>query len=376
MMCSKRKKVTFVLSHTDGPNVGGMEIVAANLLHTMSHEKYDFSLICFNGDNGIIPRIERDRVSIDVVEKKDGIDLSMIPKLASRFRAGGTDLVHSLNNNALIYAMPAAKLARVSSFVHGEHGRVDYNNRWPLMKQLRVGLECMSDKIIAVSEDVKRICMEEGIPEKKIEVVINGVQVEKYDRKKYRETSRRELGLQENDWAVGTVASLTEIKNLPLFLRSVANVKGLRAFLAGKGPKEEEIRHLIQDLGIGNRVVLLGERNDIPHILSAFDVFTLSSFSEGTSIALLEAMAAELPVVATNVGGNGKVVKENETGFLIPSGDIEEFSKALKWTSLHREECRKMGKAGQARIAEHFSLNRTIDAYDSIFQRALNKKRS
>ena len=166
---------------------------------------------------------------------------------------------------------------------------------------------------------------------------------------------------------VGTVGSLSETKNQEVLIRAAAMNSKIKVLIAGIGPLEEKLKKLIDSLSLQNRVFLVGQRTDIPQFLQALDVFTLPSKTEGTSLALLEAMAARLPVVATDVGGNSELVVHNKTGLLVPSDNVQELNDAISWTALNREKARKMGVDGRARVDQIYSFSKTAAIYSKVF---------
>jgi glycosyltransferase involved in cell wall biosynthesis len=138
--------------------------------------------------------------------------------------------------------------------------------------------------------------------------------------------------------------------------------------IAGDGACAEELRRLVKELGISDVVRLLGEVQDVPGLLARGSVFALSSLTEGISLTIMEAMASGLPVVATRVGGNPEVVKDGETGLLVPVGDADALAAAL--LKLWRDSAlrHEMGAAGRARIEEHFDVRKMVAAYEEIYR--------
>jgi glycosyltransferase involved in cell wall biosynthesis len=183
---------------------------------------------------------------------------------------------------------------------------------------------------------------------------------------------RRELGLPIDGILFGTVGRLDPVKDHRTLLHAFAPIARLDCpaylLIVGDGPMRDDIGALVAELGIGNKVFLLGERQDIPKLLKALDVFTLTSIAEGISNTVLEAMASGLPVVATRVGGNPELVEHGRTGQLIASRDVPGLTSALEAylndSSLQQEH----GRAGRARAVEHFSLDRMAQQYADLYR--------
>lgn len=367
-----RIRLQFILPDTGGSNIGGMEMVAANILHRLDPRRYSVSLLCLNRENGVIPRLDRARVPVEVIEKQKGLDATLVPRLSWHFLRTRPDLIHTFNEGALIYGFPAARLARVPAVVHADHGRLPVRER-PLLRAVRIRFTKMADHIVAVSEDLRRLMVEkEGVPEDKVTIVTNGVDLIPFDQEWDRASIRRDLGVTQKDWVVGTVGSLSPQKNQALLIRSAARVPNMKVLIAGAGRLEGHLETLIAELKLEDRVFCVGQQRDIPRFLSALDLFALPSITEGTSLALLEAMAARLPVLATDVGGN-RAVLEN-TGLLVPSDDVDAMSDKLAWCRKHRAKCKALGLSGRARVEARYSLDRTVATYDEIFMRALGRQ--
>jgi glycosyltransferase involved in cell wall biosynthesis len=351
-----------------------MEVVAAGLLHALDPSRYDPHLVCFEETNGIIPRIDTSRVSLEVVRKGPGADPRQVLRLARHFRRVRPNLVHTFNPEALIFGWPAARLARVPALVHAYHGRTGQIEP-PLFRAVRRWMMRRADHVVVVSEELKDLAVrEDRVSAEKITTILNGIDLGAFEVEFDRSAFRAGLGLSDEDWAVCTLGSLQPLKNQQLLIRAAARVRDLKAFLVGGGALEETLGALAEELGVEDRVTLLGERTDVPRVLRAMDIFALTSTTEGTSIALLEAMAAGLPAVVTDVGGNGKLVVHGETGFLIEPGDVGGLTERLEWSFQQREECRSMGEAARRRARDSFSFSRMVEAYDEVFRATLRGK--
>jgi glycosyltransferase involved in cell wall biosynthesis len=172
----------------------------------------------------------------------------------------------------------------------------------------------------------------------------------------------------------GTVGRLDPVKDQIGLIRAFAQASSAQAnrgrrtlVIAGDGPSRPQLEAAIADLGLGDSVRLLGERDDIPLILRALDVFVLSSIGEGISNAILEAMATGLPVIATRVGGNTELVRDGLTGCLIEPRRPEALSEALSAYFDDPPRARAHGAAGRARAAEEFGLERMLAAYVGLY---------
>jgi glycosyltransferase involved in cell wall biosynthesis len=183
-------------------------------------------------------------------------------------------------------------------------------------------------------------------------------------------------GITEANLVCGMIAILgtekdhsTLIKAMPKIIPQYPNTSLL---LIGDGPKRAELQDLVHKLGIADKVIFTGNRRDIPQLLATLDVVVLSSFYEGTSITLLEAMAAAKPVVASRVGGNPEVVEDGVTGFLVPPADPDALAFRLSQLLGDEDLRQKMGQAGRQRVEEQFSLSQMVANYERLYNQVLN----
>ena len=185
------------------------------------------------------------------------------------------------------------------------------------------------------------------------------------------------LGLPEEGIVIGTVGRFDPIKDQPLLLRAFSGLespeKTLRLVLIGDGPERETLESMREELRCKDRIVLLGERNDVEKILPALDVFVLSSKNEGMSNTILEGMAAGLPIVATSVGGNVELIIQDKTGLLFRPGDIRGLTEALKFYIAHQEERKLHGANGRLEAERRFSVSRMIREYETLYTSLLKR---
>jgi glycosyltransferase involved in cell wall biosynthesis len=185
---------------------------------------------------------------------------------------------------------------------------------------------------------------------------------------------RQELGLREDLPVIGTVCRLVEPKKgLSVLLQAVALFRdrspspGLQLLIVGEGPAHSSLREQSERLGIAPWVVFAGVRRDIPTLLPLLDIFVLPSLYEGFGIAILEAMAAGRPVIATEVGGIPEVVIHRETGLLVPPGDPTALTDAIQWMLSHPEDAKALGACGQERARRHFSIESVVRQHEELY---------
>jgi glycosyltransferase involved in cell wall biosynthesis len=238
----------------------------------------------------------------------------------------------------------------------------------------------LADRVIANCHVVENQLIKEGVDRAKIIQHYNGLDME---RLKVRPGMRREealaaFGLPANRRYVSIVANLhNPVKDHPMFLRAAARVRATvpdAAFaIAGEGELMERLRTLAAELGIEQDVFFIGRCDHVANLLFASDIGVLSSKAEGFANAILEYMAGGLPVVATEVGGAREAIAEDETGYVVPSGDDVSMAARIIDLLNSPERARGMGERGKQVVAERFSCDRhlqnTLELYDELLAR-------
>jgi len=298
-------------------------------------------------------------------------------RMASLFRAYRPDVVHT-RNWTCIDAIIGARLAGVPVVIHGEHGRgaSDPDGTNKFQRRVRRLLNPLVTEFVTVSRDLAQwLAADVGIPSAKVTHIYNGVDTDTFSPGD-RHEARKALGLPEARIVIGTVGRLDPVKDhrglIEAFGR-LAQRHDARLLIVGDGPCRAELEQLIIELALSSRVHLLGERDDIPQVLRALDIFTLPSLGEGISNAILEAMATGLPVVATRVGGNPELVQDGVTGFLVARRSADALAAALLRYVEDSLLVRRHGDAGRMRVLDTFSLSRMFAAYGDLYSRITEK---
>lgn len=342
---------------------GGLENGVVNVVNGLDPAQFRSSICCLKSSGPFAARIRRDDVQVRSMGHDRGNDWRLPLRLASLFRATGTDIVHTRNAEAFFYAGIGARLAGIPVLLHSEHGRI-FDDRALRLYAQRL-LSRWAHGIFAVSgqlrDDLVRYV---GLRPSQVDVLHNGVDQSRFGGVD-REAARRLLDLDTVTLAVGSVGRLVPVKNYALLLRAFAALRRDDAvlLLAGEGPERAALEQLAQGLGVASRTRLLGHREDVPTVLAALDVFALSSRSEGMSNTLLEAMAAGLPIVATRVGGNPEIVRDGVDGLLADDDDTQGFAGALRALADQPGRRAAMGGSGRDRVATEFSIEAMVDRY-------------
>jgi len=355
-------------------NVGGAEVLAARLGEALRDE-YRFVFACLDGSGPLAARVRELGFQVAVLDRQPGFDWRCAARLRELMRRERVALLHAHQYTPFFYCLAARAWRRNPPILFTEHGRwfPDYPRRkriWFNRLAMRKG-----DRAIGVGHFVKHaLVVNEGLPRRRVDVIHNGVNLQEYDRPLAdRDAVRREVGAEEGEVTVVQVARLDALKDhltaIRAFAQAVHTAPGLRLVLVGEGPEETAIRREIAAQDIGNRVSLLGLRHDVPRLLKAADAFLLTSISEGIPLTIIEAMAAGLPVVATDVGGVSEIV--GQTGFRAPAKDVDALASGLAQLAADRELRQRMGRAGRERAERTFSEQQNHAAYRKLYGQLL-----
>ena len=347
--------------------IAGMELGVSKLANSADRSRIRTSVCSSMPSPPQRPTLASD-VQLHELNRRPGTDLSLISQLFSLFRRTRPDVVHTHSWGTLCEGLLAAKLAQVPVVIHGEHGTLELRTRnvhvqrwaWQRVSQLLAVSSRLADQMAAVV----------GEPSQGIHVIRNGVDTERFARVD-RVSARNLLQLGPDESVIGTVGRLHPVKDHLNLIHAAANLQrdGLRAviLIVGDGPLRQQLEAEAATLGLTRQVHFLGEREDVEWILQALDVFTLPSRSEGLSNTILEAMAAGVLVVATNVGGAEELIRDGETGVLVPAQDPATLAIALGDLTRDTNLREHMGRRAQALARSEFSLDRMTRGYEELY---------
>jgi sugar transferase (PEP-CTERM/EpsH1 system associated) len=351
---------------------GGLENGVVNVVNRLSASRFQSSICCLKHAGEFAARINSD-VPIHEMGWRSGNDPWLPFRLARLFRKTRPDIVHTRNVESFYYGFLGAKLAGIKCVIHSEHGRT-FDDR-PIRFRVQRWFAEHTQALFAVSKQLSAdLDKHVGIPQSRIQVLYNGVDLERFGSGD-RATARRLLGLQQTDLVIGSVGRLVQVKNYPLLLKAVAalNQKDVIVVLVGDGPVRAALQALAKSLGLEQQVRFLGHRDDVTSLLAGMDIFVLPSFSEGMSNTLLEAMASGVACVASNVGGNPELISEGLDGYLFPSDDEAALTSHLQRLCLDADLRQQLGEAARARIVREFSIDAMIARYEELYLTTLSK---
>jgi glycosyltransferase involved in cell wall biosynthesis len=347
---------------------GGMERLLVEFARHADRRRFALSFLALGARGPVAEEIESCGWPVTALDARPGVRVSLLYRLGRLFRDQRTDIVHTHNTKPLMYAGPAARLARDAhrGVVHTRHGQ---RHGASARQDLLFGLagRC-ADRIVCVSDDSARLCVREGADPRRVHTILNGI-----DRERFGFTGPVPGG------AAVFVGRLTPEKDVPTLLRAAAIVAArrpsFRLKIAGAGPCAADLAALTGRLGLDSAVEFLGEVRDVPALFRGASVLVLSSLTEGLPLTVLEAMSCGLPVVATRVGGTPEAVADGVSGLLVPPGDPARLAEALLRIDGDPEMGHRMGHAGCRRVAGLFDVRTMVSCYESLYEQVLQRRR-
>ncbi len=355
--------------------VAGAEVLVAETIRRLA-QRIKPTIFCLDAIGSLGERLRAEGVEVICLNRRPGRDWGVAWRMARALYEREINVIHAHQYTPFFYAAFAKLLLRGRPrLILTEHGRHFPDVVSAKRRAInRLVLDRLADAVNACcafsAEHLGRL---DGFSARRIEVIENGIDLDRYCTVADRRVLRQRLGLDPARRYVAAVARFHPVKDHATLLRAFAIVATAQSdvdlLLAGDGPLRADLTALVERLGIAKRVRFLGVRSDVPDLLQAVDVFTLTSLSEAASLTLLEAMAASLPVVVTDVGGNPEIVRHGMEGLLAPRGDETAIATALLAVLDDPHAAAAMGAAGRRRVEEHYQLSQTVEAYWRLYQR-------
>lgn len=353
---------------------GGAERVLVNYLNG-SNQSLRHVICSFFPADSFVREIRSKNVAVVDLHKKNGNDLRIPLKLARICRQYEVDVIHCQGWGTYLEGLLCAGLflGRIK-FVFAFHGKTIAD--LGVLPRRRIWMQrsgaVLGNAIITPSEEMRLdYARTMGIDPKRIDVIHNGVDIDQFCPGTNASAVRQEFGIGEQETIMGCVARFDPVKNFPGLINAfaAAKTKGIaaRLLLVGDGPQMEELRALVDDLGLKRDVIFPGRRTDVPQCLQAMDIYIQPSFYEGFSMTILEAMSSGLPVIAFDVGGTHEMLTHGFNGLLLQRNAENALEEAMIDLAAHREKCREMGKNARTIVEERFSLTGMISKYDKLF---------
>jgi L-malate glycosyltransferase len=358
--------------------IGGTEKLVYDLVCNVDRQHVRPVICCLDEFGELGEDLQRKGYPVYALKRQPGIDWRLIPRLHAILRNEQIEIIHAQQYTPYFYALMAAIYGNLRGgtprpkIVFTEHG-IPYPYRKKAKRFiLNPLLLLFADDIITIAEYTKSVLVEfENYPAQRTRVLYNGINLAQFSQNFDPAPLKHSLGIPLDAKVIGIVARLDPVKNHALLLRAFHRVlrhcPDTYLVIVGHGTEESGLIALSQSLGIHEHTLFLGARRDVADLLHVLDIFALSSLSEGMSVTLLEAMGAGLPIVATRVGGNPEVVKDQETGYLVQKNNDQEMADKLIKLLQDNETRQRMGLAGRQRADTMFSLDKMVNAYTDLY---------
>lgn len=359
--------------------VAGAEVLVRETINRLG-TAIDPTIFCLDAIGPIGEELQNLGVRVICLERKPGRDFSVAWRLAAKASEHRIQVLHAHQYTPFFYAaLSKARLLNRVRLILTEHGRHFPDRVSPVRRATnRLFLQRFADAINACSEfSAEALSRVDGFSGHRVEVVANGIDLGRYSVGKDLRPLRQGLGLAVDRQYILCVARFHPVKDHWTLIRSFAEVCKSRSnvdlLLAGDGPLRDDIQSLSQRLGIADRIRFLGIRTDVPDLMSAADVFALTSESEAASLTVIEAMAAAKPIVVTNVGGNPELIRDGIDGLLFPRGDVTAGARALLRVLNDSTFASTLGDSARQRAIQNFDITNTIDRYHAIYRRLMGR---
>lgn len=360
-------------------HIGGTERQVTNLALRLDSARFDLHLACLRNSGELLHELR----DLDVPRPEFRIGSlysirTMIEgiRLVQYLRRQRIQMMHSYGIYPNLFAVPAAKLAGVPVIIASIRDRGDILSPW--QRKLQKQICKLANCVLVNAEAIKETLIEQGYRADNIFVIPNGVTAPKAVTRRINGSVRKELGIPAGSPIVLVFSRLNRMKGIEYFLEAAVEVAKrfpeIRFVIAGDGDHRVELEAYATRLGIASKVLFTGFRTDLPDLLAETDLSVLPSLSEGLSNSILEAMSAGVPVVATRVGGNPEIVEDGVTGLLVPTRDSAALADAMIRMFEKPGLRLEFGSAARRRINTVFSMERSVESVENLYERLLRRE--
>jgi glycosyltransferase involved in cell wall biosynthesis len=377
-MIKKMKKIE-VLHLVEDLKTGGLERAIATIAEGLDRQRFEASVWCIARGGAVAAELKEKGIEVKIL----GISTYHKPfhllKLSRLLRKAKPDIVHTHGYFGSVIGRLAAKTAGIPILINHVHSTYwEYRKKHLLMEKF---LSLVTQKIICCSKAVEDfVTGYERINPSKTLVIYNGVDEKRFSKIKNSSLLKAKLGLDSDELVIGTVSSLFPHKGHKFLFEAapliLAAFPSTRFLIVGDGVLRRELENRAEELNLSSRVIFAGTRKDVPDLLSLMDIFVLpSSIREGLGISIIEAMAAEKPVVATDIGGIPEVVKDGQTGLLVPPRNPAALARAIIELLNDPGKAKAMGKQGRARFEEKFTIGKMLSEVENLYESLISQRK-
>jgi len=365
----RRMRIAFIIKSMV---VGGSQTHLVQVLRLLDRNRFDPILYCLSGEGVLLEPVRALGVPVETpaarLPFKGPALVARVAALRRALRRDRIDIAHTYLLRANLVGSVSARLARVPVVLGSKRGC--HERRGFELASAKIG-NALADRVMVNAEAVRDFVHDnEGCAREKMVVIPSGVDTDRF-RPLPGTHFKARLGLPEEHRIIGVVTRMRVRKGVEEFIRAIGRVRetypDAHGVIVGEVELDEPLQALVATLRLRDHLSLLGRRSDMPEVMSAFDVFVLSSHDEGMSNAILEAMAMEKPVVATDVGGTGEVVRHGHSGLLVPPRDPEPLAAAISEILAQPARAAEMGRLGRRIVEEGFSAHAMVRQMEQLY---------
>jgi glycosyltransferase involved in cell wall biosynthesis len=349
---------------------GGAEKQLALLAAGLPRDQFDVHVAVLTHTGPLEDDLRRAGVPLAMIGKRWKLDPGAYWRLRRLMKELQPDIVHTWLFAANAYGRQAAIAAGIKHIVAGERCVDPWKG--PIQLSIDRVLAKRTERIVANSSGVQEFYVSRGLPAEKFTIIPNGIGPFQPGESVSREALLAELKLPPNARLIGAIGRLWPQKRVKDLIWAVDLLKSARddahLLVIGDGPQRWRLERYRDQNEVADRAHLLGERDDVPRILPHLDCLWLASEYEGQSNAIMEAMSAGVPVVATDIAGNRDLVVPGETGYLVPVGDRAAFTRHTHELLDDTSTARKLGEAGRARMLSEFTVEKMIERHAALYR--------
>ena len=351
--------------------------MAANLILALDRDRFRVEVLALGKPSGsdIERMLENSHIPIYYLGKGAGFDARTYSRFDRFLRQQRPPVIHT-HVHVLRYTLPSMLCRSAPAMLHTVHNLAEHEVEWRAQWLQKLAFLSGITPVACAREVARSLERRYGIRDAL--VIPNCIPVRQYRTSlSAREAWREREGISRNERVLLSVARFAPQKNHELLIRAFAIVaathKDARLVLAGRGELQEQTERFTATLGIRDRVKFLGLRTDVPDVMAAADIFVLSSDFEGNPLAVMEAMAAGLPVVSTAVGGVPELIEDGKQGLLVKAGDVEALADRLASLLANDAERLRMGQAAACRAQRDFDIGIMAARYSALYEQLLRK---
>jgi glycosyltransferase involved in cell wall biosynthesis len=327
----------------------------------------------------LVETAKEKEIPAHIIACRKWIDTEALRQVRELIRQERIDIIHCHEMKGRLYGLLSA-IGTQARIMTTNHNWIRSSFRVAFFESLDAFYIRFFPKIVAVSPEVRNLMRRYLIPDGKIQVIVNGIDMNEFQRNRVaRDAIRKEFCADRKVPLIGAFGRISPEKGQKYFVAAAAKVLEVspeaRFIIVGSGPQGEAMMDQAARLGITDRMIFAGFRKNIAEFYSALDLFVLPSLMEGTPMSLLEAMSSELPVIATRVGGVSRIIQHEENGLLVPPGSAEELAAAIIRLLQNADEMKSLSKKAYQTVCGKYSSKRMVDEYMDMYATLIRNDR-